>query len=119
MPATHQPLPARLLTMPITFKSKHSPNILMLEQIGQKLLRAIGHSGTVPGSLAPEDLPAALARLLRAMHEAPAPLREIERADDDDDDRPSSGVTLAQRAGPLVAMLETAIREGDHIIWER
>lgn len=105
--------------MPITFKSKHSPNILMLEQIGQELLRAIGHSGTVPGSLAAEDLPAALARLLHAVHEAPAPLREIERTDDDDDDRHSSGITLAQRAGPLVAMLETAVREGDHILWER
>ena len=49
--------------MPITFKSKHAPDILMFESIALQLIKLMGHSGAVPGALAIEDLPGALQRL--------------------------------------------------------
>ena len=107
--------------MPITFKSRHAPDILMLETVGLGLLRLLGHSGTVPGALAAEDIPAALATLRRAVAEAPG--RVLEQRDDagaDEDGRDDSrAIGVAQRAAPLIAMLETALREGEYVMWER
>ena len=104
--------------MPITFKSRHSPDMITLETVGQTLLRLMKTSGTVPGALAPEDIPAALAALRQAVTARPArPLgNESSRYDDDSERHPPVG--LAQRAGPLIAMLETALAEGDHVSWD-
>jgi hypothetical protein len=57
--------------MPITFKSKHSPSIVMLEAVALELIRIMGHSGGVPGALAAEDIPAALERLERVVDAMP------------------------------------------------
>ena len=109
--------------MPITFKSKHSPNIIMLEAVALELLHMMGHSGTVPGSLAAGDVPAALARLERAVEAAPArPLeadREDQIADQAEDERQADGVSAAHRALPLIEMLRGAQASGDYVIWDR
>ncbi|MCB1748257.1 MAG: DUF1840 domain-containing protein [Gammaproteobacteria bacterium] len=109
--------------MPITFKSKHAPNIVMLEQVGLELLHLAGHSGGVPGSFAVEDLPAALARLEGAVAEGPGRALTAERPardDDADNERPREApVSIAHRAGPLIDMLRTALAEGDYVIWDR
>ncbi|MEQ8234429.1 MAG: DUF1840 domain-containing protein [Gammaproteobacteria bacterium] len=104
--------------MPITFKSKHAPNIVMLEAVALELLHLMGHSGTVPGSLAADDIPAALARLEGAVNAAPARALEADRGDDDDD-RAGEGVSAAHRALPLIEMLRSAEAEGDYVIWDR
>ncbi|MGE0484565.1 MAG: DUF1840 domain-containing protein [Gammaproteobacteria bacterium] len=108
--------------MPITFKSKHAPNIVMLERVALELLHLAGHSGSVPGSFAAEDLPAALARLEGAIAEAPGRALDADRsrADDADDERPrETPVSIAHRAGPLLDLLKTALAEGDYVIWDR
>ena len=68
--------------MPITFKSKYSPDILMLETTGRELIRLMGHSGALPGSLAADDIPAALARLEAAVKGQLVHGREGPAADD-------------------------------------
>lgn len=103
--------------MPITFKSKHSPNILMLDTVAQELIRKMGHSGSVPGSLAADDVAAALDNLNAALARAAAASGNETAADDERDDGPK--VSLAQRALPLVGMLEKALAEGDYVIWDR
>jgi len=86
------------------------------------LLRAMGHSGTVPGAILAADLPAALARLRRALEtQADAPSPEpgaAVEADPERDDAPPP-VTLRMRAVPLIDMIETAIARGSDLMWER
>lgn len=106
--------------MPITFKSKHSPNVVMLEKVALELLRLMGHSGTVPGSLMPRDIPPALARLEQAVHGAPdRPLDADRDSHDEDDGEREPEISLSQRALPLLEMLRTALAEDDHVIWDR
>jgi hypothetical protein len=86
------------------------------------LLRAMGHSGTVPGAILAAELPGALASLRRSLQaqvEA-TPVADdspAEAGDDDEDRQPP--VTLAMRAVPLIDMIETAIARGSDLMWER
>ena len=105
--------------MPITFKSKYSPDILMLEGMALELIRLMGHSGSVPGSLAAEDIAAALAHLETAVKDGPARALEADRGHDEEDGKREAPVSVAHRAGPLVAMLKTALKEKEHVIWDR
>lgn len=104
--------------MPITFKSKYSPDVLMLEAVARELIHLMGHSGTVPGSLASEDIPAALARLEGAISEGPGRALKADSGRDEDEDKRERPVSVAHRAGPLIAMLKTALKEREHVIWE-
>jgi hypothetical protein len=86
------------------------------------LLRAMGHSGTVPGAILAADLHAALASLRSSLEEqaraAPVASEPSEESDDEDEDR-QPPVTLAMRAVPLIDMIETAIARGSDLMWER
>jgi hypothetical protein len=105
--------------MPITFKSKHSPDILMLETVALELIKLMGHSGTVPGALATQDIPEALAHLKRAVASAPDRALEADRDDGKEGEEREPPVSVAQRATPLIETLEAAIINDDYVIWDR
>jgi hypothetical protein len=111
--------------MPIRFKSRHAPDILMLEAVARELIGFMGHSGSVPGAFAPEDLPVALAQLrhglARLEHATLAAERRAEaNADEEERDRDRRNtVSAAHRAAPLLAMLESAIAHGDYVMWDQ
>lgn len=105
--------------MPITFKSKYSPDILMLESVGRELIRLMGHSGSLPGSLAAQDIPAALARLETAVAGGSTRALQADHPQVQDDDKREPAISAAHRAGPLITMLQTAAREAEHVIWDR
>jgi Domain of unknown function (DUF1840) len=105
--------------MPITFKSKYSPDILMLESVAKELIRLMGHSGSLPGSLAAEDIPAALARLEAAIAGGATQALQADRPKAQDDDHHEPAISAAHRAGPLIKMLQIAAREAEHVIWDR
>ncbi|MDA0821073.1 MAG: DUF1840 domain-containing protein [Proteobacteria bacterium] len=102
--------------MPITFKSKHSPNILMLETAALQMLKMMGRNGSVPSALSADDVPAALERL-REQIELHA--GQSNRSDEDDEREHDRGVSVAHRALPLINMLVAAAEHGDHVIWDR
>ena len=86
------------------------------------LLKALGHSGTVPGAILAADLPAALASLRRALEQQahaapPAPPAAAEDAEDEREREPP--VSLRMRAVPLIEMIETAIARDSDLMWER
>jgi hypothetical protein len=85
------------------------------------LLRAMGHSGTVPGAILAADLPAALVSLRRALESQSqsVPVAPDAVADDDEQEEREPPVTLAMRAVPLIDMIETAIARGSDLMWER
>ena len=85
------------------------------------LLKAMGHSGTVPGAILAADLPAALASLrkvLDAQSEAPPP-PVPESTEEDEDREREPPVTMRMRALPLIDMIETAVARNSDLMWER
>jgi len=87
------------------------------------LLKAMGHSGTVPGAILEADLPEALALLHRRLDEEakapPAPPPPPGEDEDEDEQEREPRVTLRMRAVPFIDMVETAIRLGSDLMWER
>ncbi len=86
------------------------------------LLRAMGHTGTVPGAILAADLPEALARLERTIEISgdsnPTPSPQAGDEDDDEADR-EPVVTLRKRALPLQDMLRTGVASDSDLMWER
>ena len=86
------------------------------------LLKAMGHSGTVPGAILAADLPAALVHLRKALDDnahAPLPPPPPADAEDEDEREREPPVTLRMRALPLIDMVETAIARNSDLMWER
>jgi len=87
------------------------------------LLRAMGHTGTVPGAILAVDLPESLARLRRALASGELDARpaapEPRDVDAEEAEERAPPVTLRMRAVPLVDMIETAIARGSDLMWER
>lgn len=101
--------------MLVKFKSPRAAEFLMFEDIARRLIRSMGASGDVPGAIAAEDVPAALAKLRDAVaRDDSAPAAHGRR--DDEDDTPA--VTLRQRALPLTQMLEAAVAGETYVMWE-
>jgi hypothetical protein len=83
--------------------------------IAVQLLRAMGHSGTVPGAMLPADIPAALARLKAMAHASPPNPGKAPKAADDDRETP---VSMRQRAFPLIELLGRAADKGKEVLWK-
>jgi hypothetical protein len=87
-------------------------SVTMFGDIAIRLLKLMGHTGTVPSALRAEDIPAALARLRDALgREQPATDGERGEAEAD------APVSLKRRAHPLIELLERAAREDCEVVW--
>jgi len=84
--------------------------------IAVQLLKAMGHSGTVPSAILPRDIPAALARLKAAVDASPKAAAEAPGRDDKD--RKEVPVSLRQRAFPLIDLLARAAEKGAEVMWK-
>ncbi len=104
--------------MLVTFKTEAYPNITMFGDVAVALIKLMGHSGTVPGALLPDDLPEALERLQAAVAARPDVRLDpaTSAAGDDEDEEPP--VTLAHRAMPLLALIKAARAERKQVMWE-
>ncbi len=100
--------------MLIRFDSK-TGTITMFGDVAHKLLRMMGQSGSVPGAILANDLPAALARLHQAVSAERDPAADKKR-DDDDTEEP---IGLRQRAAPLIDLLERAASQKADVMWEQ
>ncbi|KAA3631060.1 MAG: DUF1840 domain-containing protein [Proteobacteria bacterium] len=99
--------------MLITFTCKSHADITMFGDVAKQLLKFMGHSGTVPGAIRPDDIPEALDNLERAL----AALAEKEPPETDDDEG-NRKVTLSRRAWPLIDLLKSAHRDHSIVMWE-
>lgn len=88
----------------------------MAGDIAVQLLKAMGHSGTVPSAILPGDIPGALARLKAAVNASP---RTAESSDDHDKGRKEVQVSLPQRAFPLIDLLTRAAEKGKEVMWTK
>lgn len=106
--------------MLITFKSKAAADVPMYAEHAKMLLAVIGKSlepeSAPRGIIVAADVPAALAKLKGAADASRK--TEKERADSQRDAEPQAiTVGLAQRAFPLIDMLERAAKDGRDIVW--
>ena len=83
--------------------------------IAVQLLKAMGHSGTVPSAILAKDIPVALARLKSTVAATPAQKGSPES---DDKDQKEVQVSLRQRAFPLIDLLTLAAEKGAQVIWK-
>lgn len=103
--------------MLVTFKTQAHANITMFGDVAVTLIKLMGHSGTVPGALMPEDIPAALARLEAAVAANPDADLDPGGAGGRDDEE-GEHVSLAHRAFPLIELLRAAAEQEKHVMWE-
>jgi hypothetical protein len=103
--------------MLVTFRTKAYADITMFGDVAVRLLRLMGHSGTIPGALLADDIGPALERLKAAVEadrEASAASATSESGDSADEP-----VSLANRALPLMQLLEAAQRQGVTVMWDK
>lgn len=103
------------------FKSKVCSDIIMLEPQGRQILTIWGRDPATfqqPGILLPADMPAALEALHAAVaHEEAQRAQAALAAQEREDAAPAPGVSLRQRAAPLLDMLQRSLQADKEIIW--
>ncbi len=99
--------------MLVTFNTDVHADITMFGDIAVTFLKIMGHSGTVPGAIQAEDVPAALNRLRTAIatQQIPAPPAG-------DKDGGESTISLKNRAIPLIELFEAAAKAETYVMWK-
>jgi hypothetical protein len=103
------------------FKSKVTADIIMLEPQGRQILTVWGRSPSSlaePGVLLPADMPAALEALHAAVaHDEAQRIQAAQAAEESGAAPTLQGVSLRQRAAPLVDMLQRSLKADKEIVW--
>lgn len=102
------------------FQSRATPDLLMLEPQGRRILKLIGKfSEDRRGILRSVDMPAAITALEAAIEDEEQEKREIAeaRADETENDKPDEPVSLRQRAAPFIEMMRRCMAAEKDIVW--
>jgi hypothetical protein len=106
--------------MLVAFKTDAYADIIMFGDVAQQLLKMMDHSGTMPGAIQSDDVPAALERLKRSLEVAkisgaaqPGSDTAAKGRDDDKE------VSLAYRALPLIELLTAAAKKHRDVMWDK
>ena len=97
------------------FKSKAAGDVIMLGANGDQVLALIGKDRTPQGIIEPQQMAPAVAALVAAVAADDAARAAAAQADDAAG-KPE-GISLRQRAWPLVEMMKRALAENEPIIW--
>lgn len=105
--------------MTYLFKSKASGDVLLLRPSGDQLLRIIGKEPAAKGIIEAAAMPAAIKAIEEALSQEDARRVQGEAAAAEKDrvTSDSEGVTLRQRAWPLLEMMKSAHAAGKEIVW--
>ena len=101
--------------MLVTFTCPAYADITMFGDIAVQLLKLMGHSGTVPGAILAEDVPAALECLEAAIETEKQSSQPEEHAEDEDDE---PAVSLPHRALPVIELLKAAVKAKCNVMWD-
>ena len=104
--------------MLVYFKSPAYAKITMFGDIAVKLLKLMGHSGTVPGALRAADVPAALEKLKAGLATEAANEPEPD-PDEELDPNAEPRVGIAARGYPLVELLQAAAAAEADVMWDK
>ena len=103
------------------FKSKVTSDVIMLEPNGRQILQIWGKwedGAPAKGILLPEDMPAAKAALEAAIAQEEAQRAQAAlEAQARGEDTQVAGISLRQRAMPLLDMLQRSLKAQKEIVW--
>ncbi|MDP9045822.1 MAG: DUF1840 domain-containing protein [Pseudomonadota bacterium] len=101
------------------FKSKAAGDVIMTGPAGDDVLRLIGKAPAAQGIIESGTLAGAIGALEQAVaaDEAARAQAEKEAAADGRKLPPREGVSLRQRAWPLLEMMKRSMAEGADIVW--
>lgn len=105
--------------MLVTFKSKASSNIVMLENLAQYLLGIVGKSVGERGAIGDDETGAAITKLEAAIAEDRESARREGEGKSSDEREEGDRLRLAQRAFPLLDMLREANKANVAVMWEK
>jgi hypothetical protein len=92
--------------MLVTFTTRAYADITMFGDIALAMLKMMGHSGSVPGAILAEDVPASLGRLTEAIEAEKKSL-------------PSTPLkSMAHRALPLIDLFTAAAKAKANVMWK-
>lgn len=105
----------------ITFRSEVGPDVMMFDAIAQRMMTLMDKEHSARGVISVEQLPAAIAALKDAIAADRAAQRAAPAAADTEDDdaavAAAAPVSLAQRATPLVELLEISLAREKPVTW--
>jgi len=104
--------------MLITFETKAYANITMFGDVAIKLIKAMGHSGTVPGAIKADELPRALESLQSSVRAQMLSDKDQGEEKDKASDDEENYVSIDKRAKPLIELLEAAIERNTDVVWD-
>jgi hypothetical protein len=101
------------------FKSKAASDVIMLGPNGDQVLRILGRDPAGKGIIESQDMPEAVARIEQAVAEEEAALAKAQaEAEAEGRTLPArEGVSLRQRAWPLVEMMKRSHSAGQDVVW--
>lgn len=104
--------------MLITFRCHSHSNVTMFGDIAIKMIKMMGHSGSVPGSISAQDIPDALSRLTSGLAAQEAIEKNNSQSMEEDEEQEEQTVSLGRRAFPLIELLKSAIKEECEVMWD-
>ena len=101
------------------FKSKAAGDVIMMGLAGDEVLRLMGKSAAAQGIIEVAGMGAAIAALEQAVAADESARAEAESAARAEGKKlaPREGVSLRQRAWPLVEMMKRSMAEKADIVW--
>jgi hypothetical protein len=119
--AAHCRMTTGVQTMIVTFQSRNSADVMMFGDVARHMMQLIGKEPADRGVVTVEDLPAAIARLKAAIAadkaartNRPAGAQAENKAAADERE---PVVGIAQRALPLLELLERSLKEDAPVLW--
>lgn len=101
------------------FRSKAAGDVIMMGPAGDDVLRIIGKEPAAKGIIEVAAMPAAIAALERAVADDEAARAQAEKEAEAEGKKLAArdGVTLRQRAWPMVEMMKRSASENADIVW--
>jgi len=108
----------------VVFRSKAAGEIFMFAETARRIFAIIGKAEAPRGVISAEQLGEAISRLTAAVEEEKEEIRrareeaeQSQRRGEATADAPSGAITLAQRAFPLLEMLQAAQKKRVDVTW--
>jgi len=101
--------------MLVTFTCPAYADITMFGDVAVRLLKMMGHSGTVPSALSAEDVQGALERLEAAVQAEMSSPKPDATAEGEEGE---PAVSLSHRALPLIELLKAAAKDNCAVMWD-
>ena len=99
--------------MLVRFTSKSAASVSMFEKDATRMLRLMGHSGTIPSAIRAKDVAERLATLEKALAVEVAKPEEPAKSADEE-----APVPINRRAYPLMELMRAAIATDENVMWD-